>query len=205
MTNTNNLTNNERERLAILYCAALERGDFETVGEILERAGADSELERMILGISEESLNKNEQAEIEAIILNSSKIRVRELAESHISSGVPEFEEEQLSLPPLTVRTVLARLQEDVNVKNTIRREVADAQRELRTGDVDLPSDLSFGNVEKMLRSLGLRLSETAQKFVRRTAIFMSMAREENETRLAATRRQRAVGSKKPKAEKTGG
>lgn len=42
-----------RERLVFRYVNALERGDLETVGVILEQAEQDAELERMILEVND--------------------------------------------------------------------------------------------------------------------------------------------------------
>lgn len=67
----NNLTQIERERLIILYIAAVERGEFETVGKILEAAAADAELERMIFASEAEMLD-DETRKIAERIINSS-------------------------------------------------------------------------------------------------------------------------------------
>lgn len=195
-TNPNNLNEKDRERLTILYCAALEDGNFDVTDKILNYAVADSELEKMIFGIEAEMLEEDGGREmLESLLLDLKKTRVKNLAEQSLPSGVLDSDAEDFAtLPPLTVRTIFARLQEDATLKAAVRREVADAQRQMRTGDAELPVDLSVRGIEKLLRSVGVGLGEAAQKFFRQAAVLLKMSRETDEIQLAATRKQRGGG-----------
>jgi len=193
-TNPNNLNEKDRERLTILYCAALEDGDFDGTDKILKYAVADSELEKMIFGIEAEMLEEDGGREmLDSLLLDLKETRVKNLAEQSLSSGVLDSDAEDFA-PPLTVRTIFARLQEDATLKAAVRREVAAAQRQMRTGDAELPVDLSVRGIEKLLRSVGVGLSEAAQKFFRQAAVLLKMSRETDEIQLAATRKQRGGG-----------
>lgn len=68
MSNENTLTDYERERLIIQYIASVERGDWETVEDILHQACDDAELVKMILAAGEEALDESDRCAIEKTI-----------------------------------------------------------------------------------------------------------------------------------------
>lgn len=187
-TTSNNTNQIMRERLTILYCAAIERGDLEVINEILEKAIEDADLAQMIFQTSVELVGLQEQEAAEVILLGLKANRVGDLAQQTMTDQESESKEDYL--PPVTVRTVLTNLQEDTDLSVNVRNEAARAQRELKAGDTELPTDLSLRGVEDLLRSVGLNLSESAKNLFRRAAIFISMGRENQQMNLAAARKQ---------------
>lgn len=197
-TRTNNLNRNERERLAILYCAAFERGDLELINKVLEDAAEDDNLAQMIFQSSLELIGQDEREVADKILFDLEAKHVGQIVQQKVSNELFESSEE-IQLPTVTVRSILANLQEDSSINTSVRNEAAKAQQELKAGDVSLPTDLSLRGVENLLRSVGLHLSESAKSLFRRVAIFKSMGLENQEMRLAATRKQRNSKRKQKK------
>jgi len=197
-TRINNLNRTQRERLTILYCAAFERGDLELINKVLENAAEDDELAQMIFQTSLELIGQDEREMADKILFDLEAKHVGQIVQQKVSNELFESGEE-IQLPPVTVRSVLANLQEDSSINTNVRNEAAKAQQDLKAGDVSLPADLSLHGVENFLRSVGLHLSESAKSLFRRVAIFKSIGLENQEIRLAATRRQHSPKRKQKK------
>jgi hypothetical protein len=182
----------EREKAVFLYSAALERGDFETVAVMLEEAQHDAALEQMILEVNEVFGTEHDRSLSEEIVLAADAAQVREILRDCMPSAIQDVEQEAMELPPLTVRGVLAQMQEDSTLNPHIRQEVSRVQQTLRQeADVLLPGDLSQRNVRQFFGEIGVSVGEHLQKMFRQAAIFLSMGREQDMAQLAATRRQR--------------
>ena len=188
---TQQMTQLDREKAAFLYSSALERGDFETVALMLEEAQRDATLERMILEINEVFGRECDDALAAEAVLAEDAARVEQILRECVPSGSPGAAEDEAELPPLTVHTVLAQMQEDPSLKASIRQEAASIRRTLHQADVPLPGDLSQRGVRRFFSELGVTAGEILQKMFRQAAIFLAMGREQDMAQLAATRRQR--------------
>lgn len=181
----------EREKAVFLYSAALERGDFETVTLMLEKAQQDAVLEQMILEVNEVFGFEHDRILSEEIALSAEAAQVKQILYDAMPSSMHNAEEEAAELPPLTVLSVLAQMQEDSTLNPQIRQEAARVQKTLRQeADVPLPADLSQRNVRRLLGEIGVSVGEHLQKMFRQAAIFLAMGREQGLAQLAATRRQ---------------
>lgn len=200
--NTEEMSQLEREKKAFLYSSALERGDFETIALMLEEAQRDATLERMILEINEVLGRECDEALATESVLAEDSARIEQILRECVPSGLPGAAEEE-ELPPLTVHTVLAQMQEDSSLKVSVRQEAASLRQMLHQDDVPLPGDLSRRSVRHFFNELGVTTGELLQKMFRQAAIFLAMGREQDMAQLAATRRQRRAGAagRKPQGE----
>jgi hypothetical protein len=200
---TEEMSQLEREKKAFLYSSALERGDFETIALMLEEAQRDETLERMILEINEVLGREYDEALTAEVMLAEDSARIEQILRECVPSGLPGAAEEEGELPPLTVHTVLAQMQEDSSLKVSVRQEAASLRQMLPQADVPLPGDLSRRSVRHFFNELGVTTGELLQKMFRQAAIFLAMGREQDMAQLAATRRQRRAGTagRKPQGE----
>lgn len=173
-----------RERLMFRYVNALERGDLETVGVILEQAEQDAELERMILEVNDFYVSEQQE-----MIDERDAAFVRKMILQHLPSADSELSEGEL--PPLTVADVLARISSDAALKRQLEREPASALMQLQHVTQALPTNLTLTNVRVLFGQWGIRVSASFEKLFRETAIFLSLGHEQTRAQLAATRRQR--------------
>jgi len=185
---TQPLTQREREKHLYEYSVALEHGDFDIVGQILELAEQDPILEHMII-----ELNVADESEHVSIADKQASTLVQNLLREHLSSGVAA---DEVDLPPLAVGDVVARIQSNAALRGTLAQEVATAVEQLRQDKTPLPADLGQQRVQQLLRELGLSFSRSFEKLFRNTAIFLAMGREQGVARLAATRRQQQQAAK---------
>jgi hypothetical protein len=184
----------EREKAAFLYTTALEYGDFETVQSILEQAEKDSVLERILLEVNDALAQENDLT-VPGAAAFADAARVQQIVRECLPSGDIDTEESESQLPALTIRHVLARMQDDASLKRQFRQEAAALQDRLQVEDIVIPSDLSQRSVHKFFKDLGLSTGERLQRLFRQAAIFLAMGREQHMTQLAAARRER--GQKK--------
>jgi hypothetical protein len=200
---TQEMSQLDREKAAFLYSSALERGDFETVALMLEEAQRDATLERMIIEINEEFGRECDESLVTEAVLAEDAARVEQILRECVPSGSPGAAEDDAELPPLTVHTVLAQMQEDSSLKASVRQEAASLRGTLRQADVPLPGDLSQRGVRHFFSELGVTAGELLQKMFRQAAIFLAMGREQDMAQLAATRRQRRprAAGRKPRGE----
>jgi hypothetical protein len=188
---TNPLTHLDREKALFLYSSALERGDFETVSLMLEEARNDAQLEQMILELTEE-LGREYDRELAAeAVLAEDSARVKQILRECVPSGAFGAVSDETELPPLTVRSVLARMQEDSSLGANIRQEAARLQGTLQQTDVPLPENLSQHSISHLFGEMGLTAGSLVQKMFRRIALLLTMSREQDMSQLAAARRQR--------------
>jgi hypothetical protein len=174
----------EREKLVYLYFSALERGDFESVVDIMQRAQSDSLLEDMIME------THAYYAEEEDIVLPvQMRERIQQLVFQYLPSGIWDVEEE-LAIPPLTVGDVVTKLQHDATLPNATRQEVKTVSEQIQASQQPLPGNLSLKNVSQLFEQMGISVSLRVQKLFRDTAIFLARGREQGIAQLAATRRQ---------------
>lgn len=180
-----------REKIIYRYISALEKGDFETLTDILHQAEQDSELENMLWEVSEQYGNEYEQA----AQANSIAI-VEHLIQEHLPSAAQTDTEEDL--PPLTLGDVVGRLQSNTTTPNHIKREAADLASRISQTNVPLPTKLNRQSFSQVFEQLGLSVSKSFQNLFHKTAVLLSMGREQNMARLAATRRQQQFAEPKP-------
>lgn len=173
-----------RERALYQYANALERGDFEIIETILDEATRDTDLEQMIIELHETYENENQSIHADDAAL------VRELIRAHLPSGLAICEDEVLDVPPLTVGDVCASLQTKAAIQGGDAREVKTFTEQLRQSEAPLPEELTGRRLRQLFAQLGVSVSERFQELFREAAIFLSMSREQNMARLAATRRE---------------
>lgn len=182
-----NMTRLARERALYQYSMALERGDFETISQILHAAEEDGELERMIAEAHEAY-----ELEIDTTAHWEAAAQIAALLREHLPTGLPT---EEIELPPLTVGDVVARIQADTALKGTADRETPATIGRLRIDPTPLPLELGQRRVRQIFQQIGVAVSHSFEKLFRETAIFLSMGREQGQARLAATQRQRRRSS----------
>jgi len=182
----------ERERAAFLYTTALEYGDFETVQSILKHAERDSVLERILLEVNDALAHENDLV-LPGEALFADAARVQQIVRECLPSAEIETEGSESQLPALTIRHVLAQMQDDVTLKRQFRQEATALQHRLQVQDIVLPSDLSQRSVHKFFKDLGLSAGERLQRLFRQAAIFLAMGREQHISQLAAARRERGL------------
>ncbi len=187
-----------REKTVFQYNTALERGDFETVAALLAEAESDALLEQMILEVNEVLAEECVQSQALQMTLAEDAEQVRQIIGECLTSAIPMEEDDLVNLPPLTVSTVFAQMQEDSSLQPQIRKDAAVVQQTLRPHDVPLPSDLTQRNVRQLFRELGIAVEARLEKVFRQAAIFLSMGREQQMAQLAATRRQRRTKTPNP-------
>lgn len=173
-----------REGTLLRYCAALERGDLETVASVLEAAETDPVLDQKI-----QELHQAYQEELEEAERSSSESVLRELLQRHLPSGFGPADEPEI--PSLTVRDVLARMQSDGALRGDLSQEPGASLHLLRETDAPVPEALSARGMRQLFERLGVKVSERFQGLFRETAIFLAMGQHQNAARLAAARRQR--------------
>lgn len=171
-----------RERVLYQYTNALDRGDFVAIEIILDEATHDTELEQMIF-----ELHDAYQDEFEN---DYAAAQVRELVRTHLPSGLSEPESEASRIPPLTVGDVCASLQTKAAIQGRDAKEVKSLTEQLRQSEAPLPDELTGRKLRQLFTQLGVSVSERFQELFREAAIFLSISREQNMTRLSAARRE---------------
>jgi hypothetical protein len=173
----------EREKQLHLYMDAFERGDFDRMTQILNKAEQDPELGDLIWKVQAAYVAEHESEEREHDVEV-----VRHLLRTYIPSAwdTPEKEE----IPPLTVGDVIARMQADEATRGLTSREFTRVAQQLSRSSQLLPADLGLHGVRKLFAQLGVQASKQLQKLFSQTALFLSTGREQGMARLAATRKQ---------------
>jgi hypothetical protein len=173
----------EREKQLHLYMDAFERGDYDRMTQILNKAEQDPELGDLIWEVhaayvvEQESEKREHDVEV-----------VRHLLRTSIPSAWGASEEEEI--PPLTVGDVIARMQADEATRGLTSREFTRVAQQLSRSSQLLPADLGLHGVRKLFARLGVQASKQLQKLFSQTALFLSTGREQGMARLAATRKQ---------------
>ncbi len=174
----------EREKQVYLYFSALERGDFESAVDIMQRAQSDSLLEKMIM-----ETHAYYAEEENSILPAQVRERIQHLVLQHLPSGIWGIEDD-LAIPPLTVGDVVTKLQHDATLPNATRQEIKTVSEQIQDSQRLLPGNLSLKNVSQLFEQLGVSVSLRVQKLFRDTAIFLARGREQGIAQLVATRRQ---------------
>jgi hypothetical protein len=173
-----------REKALFRYTSALERGDMAIVAFILEQAEQNPELEKMILEV-----NEIYQAEYEQAVAADDHAVIQQMIQEHLPSSQLEVDEDP---PPLTVGDVVGRLQSDAAVSGALKEEVHRTASQVARRNVPLPNQLDRRTIAQLFQELGVTVSQPFQRLFHNAAVFLSMGREQNMARLAATRRQRS-------------
>jgi len=185
--NTSSLTAVEREKLALLYAMAFERGDLEAIEQVLGRAMYDVELDQMLAEVN--ATYAAEQAE--TLQANHTQ-RVRQLLREHIPSAFSDEEE----LPPLTVGDVVAKMQAEAAQRGATRKEILEITKQLQSNAMSLPSPLRLSDVKRLLKQLGVSTNTQFEKLFQDAATLLSMGR--GQSLMAATRRQKSASKTRP-------
>jgi hypothetical protein len=168
-----------RELAEIQYVAALERGDFEAIAAILEKALADPELDRRFASIdlvfhAEAGLQSpEEQARA-----------VRELLVRHFPSAIPETEESDA----LTIGMVAMRLAEEARGSLSPGDRLANLHLIERTDSLESP--VTSEVVARLSAATNVAASQRYWEQFRRMAAKLAIARQHGAVELAAARRQ---------------
>jgi hypothetical protein len=173
-----------RESALYQYANALERGDFASIEIILDEATRDVELEQMIFELHEVYEDEHEGAYAD------DAAQVRELIRTHLASGLARSEDGALDIPPLTVGDVCASLQTKAAIQGGDVKELKSLTDQLRQSEAPLPDELTGRKLRQLFMQLGVSVSEHFQELFREAAIFLSLSREQNMTRLSAARRE---------------
>lgn len=172
-----------RERALYRYSMALERGDLAAVAAILAEAEQDPALEAQIL-----DLNLACAEEDAAASYAQDAAQVRSIVQKHLPGAFANTE--VADLPPLTVGEVAAHVKVDAARDARTAQEVQTISRRLIADATLLPEDLSKPSIRRLFAHLGVQVSDGFGRLFRDTAIHLSMGREQNNMRMAATRRQ---------------
>src|SRR5579885_597577 len=127
----------EREKQLHLYMDAFERGDYDRMTQILNKAEQDPELGDLIWEVhaayvvEQESEKREHDVEV-----------VRHLLRTSIPSAWGASEEEEI--PPLTVGDVIARMQADEATRGLTSREFTRVAQQLSRSSQLLPADLGL-------------------------------------------------------------
>ena len=179
------ITDETRQETVFRYCRALDRGDEDTLSQILEAALRDPELDRLLsevnLAFCEEGGVSPVGAEVEL---------VRHLLRRHFSSAFEEPDD-----TPLTVADVAAKLHADWRGSAGVTRADRETARQLLSADLPLPATLSRPRLEELTQSLSARLNAPAsarfwQKF-KNAAIALRLRATTPQSQLALAREER--------------
>jgi hypothetical protein len=173
-----------RERAVLKYCAALESGDLDLIGSVLQAAETDPLLEEMIREVHQEVRGAERRTEEHAAIE-----RVRVLLHEYLPSAIEVAEEQEVENLPLTVGDVLGKMRTDALV-GPEARQAAELAAKPGPHQTPLPDDLSKPGVRHLFQQLGLSVTRQFLDLFRKTAIQLELRREQKVLRLAATRRQ---------------
>jgi hypothetical protein len=180
-----------REKALNLYISAFERGDFEVMDPILQKATLDPILNRMIMEVHDYFL-----VEDKMVLQSDERARVRALVFDYLAASVHDTDEE-VAIPSLTVEDVIVSLQHYPGVNEQTKQEARRIHSQLPQKDYPLPQKLSIKEVYRMFEQLGVSASTRLQKVFREKAIFLSMGHEQGMAQLAATRHQRHLHQQK--------
>src|SRR5262245_59327986 len=137
----------QRELTVYQYVLAFDRGDLDTIEEIVRQAESDPELDRQLAGV-----NAALHAEAGLQLPKEQAQEVRRLLVRHMPTAMAETEEE----PPLTVGEVAARVQSDPPTSRTLSPADLLANRQLIGSKVPLPAQATTATIAKLARDLGL-------------------------------------------------
>jgi hypothetical protein len=164
-----------REKTISRYVKALDAGNLDEIGSVLEIAEIDSELDHII---SEINLAYAEELELSPISLEAEQ--VRELLKQHFPSSFGEPQD----IPEITVGEVAAHI---VASRTAPQAEKETSMKLLRI-HIPLPDRLGLPEIRKLGQQFGFAVSERFLKLFREAAIQMSMGR--GQAQMAAARRK---------------
>ena len=163
------------ERSIDRYIRALDSGDLEEIGTVLQIAEEANELDQII-----EEINWAYAEEMGLSSMSLESAQIRTLLQEHFPSAFGQPSENH----PITVSEVAAHL-----VANRLVPP-SDQESSLKFLNVHhaLPDWLSLPEIRKLIQKFGYKVSERFLKVFRDAAIQMSMGR--GEAQMAATRRK---------------
>ncbi len=179
-----------REKALYLYISAFEHGNSDHMDAVLQQAMLDPLLEEMIMEVHEFYL-----AEEKVTLREQDRAKMLNLVVQYLPSGIAE--DDVIAIPPLTIRDVLDKLQENRAVQSSIKQEAQQINTQLSQTNPPLPENLAIKNISHLFAQLGITVSAKLQKMFRENAIFLSMTRQQGIAQLAATRRQKAQYQRK--------
>jgi hypothetical protein len=178
----------QREKTLYRYTRALDRGDLNTIEQILQEASDDVTLAKMVCEVNEvyHSTDSAEQSESDSAL-------VVELLHQHLPSGFPDEADLGADPLPLTVADVVGRIQSDAPSGTIVKeaREVFGKLIRAQKQSTVLPDKLNILAVRKMFTQLGINVTRHFEKLFRETAVMLSMGRTQSMAQLQAARRQR--------------
>lgn len=197
----------EREKAIFRYIQALDRGNIEGLGAVLEVALNDPELERIIREIN---LAYQEEEQITPIVTDAQV--VRDLLHQHLHSAfanedrplddvenIVSTEDADLLISALgedtlTVGDVARSLQESKDVPLAERDNIA----KLLGSSVPLPASLSIHAIRELALQLKINASDRFLDIFRDAAIMLGIGRSQSKAQLAAARAQKSSYKTKP-------
>jgi hypothetical protein len=190
----------QRELTVYQYVLAFDRGDLDTIEEIVRQAESDPELDRQLA-----SVNAALHAEAGLQPLKEQAQTVRRLLLRHMPTAMAEEE------PPLTVGEVAARVRSDPPTGRTLSLADRLANEQLIGSKVLVPDQATTAMIAKLARDLGLDASARYWELFRRAAVVLGISRQHEQVQLAAARRAagrrpaKEGASEDPRGQKEGG
>ncbi len=168
-----------RERMAVRYLDALDAADLDALVALWEEAAARPEIEALL-----HELNEGLEAEEgQGTGFATDATRVLELARRHLPSAFPPDEPPG----PLTASDVARRLEAEPEFR---RLDPADrvAHARLLADATPIPDALGQPQLDRWIQGLGVTAGPAYRRVFRKVAVLLSMARGQQEGRLAAAR-----------------
>ena len=168
-----------RERTALRYLDALDSGALEAVAAMWEEASADPELEALLRDL-DEALSEEEGLGAD---FQADAIRIVELARRSFPDAFVTEEPNG----PLTASDVVRRLEAEPEFRRFGPSDRL-AHARLLSEAATIPDHLGQPGLDRWLEGLGVVASDQYRRAFRKVAVLMTMARCQQEGRLAAAR-----------------
>lgn len=186
-----------RETLLLSYLEALDTGDLETIGQILEIVHEDPTLEQAIwqthLARGEEI--DTQLAEEKGRLFEQDADIVRDLTASHFSTSIDRKPKSVSSITedinpatPLTVADIVADIRKRMGNDPVLQTQLL----QIENDSTPLGDDVSLRGIRTLLTRFGLQ--NVGRQFIdmfHDAAMSLAFQRKDDAFRLAATRRQR--------------
>jgi hypothetical protein len=169
-----------RERAALRYLDALDTGDLDVVASMWRQAADDPHLEELLRDL-DEGLYAEEGPESDFQI---DAARITELVRRHIPSAFPP----EGPAGPLTAAEVARRLEAEPEFRRLSPADRA-AHARLLADATPVPDALGQPQFDRWLQGIGVSAGPAYRWAYRKVAVLLSMARCQEEGRLAAARR----------------
>lgn len=198
----------EREKAIFRYIQALDRGNIEGLGAVLEVALNDPELERIIREIN---IAYQEEEQITPIVTDAQI--VRDLLHQHLHSAYANEDKpldddvENIVSKDDADLLISASVEDTLTVGDVARslqgaKDVPLAERDniakLLGSSVPLPASLSIHAVRELALQLKINASDRFLDIFRDAAIMLGIGRSQSKAQLAAARAQKSSYKTKP-------